>query len=473
MQEATDRLATRTVENGSKAVQKAAVDVLKSQVGTEASVMAADGKSPEEIQSAAQASYAEKLVNHNVIDQDLATEMAAGVRDLRGFETAGELSPATIAAYTQYLEFTKGDRATDKYMADMFSKHPEALTFFQMATEFDLGSADTDRALRLAAKQLSDPPTSEHYVSALSEINSTEWLDNAMEHFTKETGLTGFWNTVLGRSSPGLREDAEAVSADEGLRTAITANARTQMALTPQITPDAAMRQATAQAHRQGANIFGNYVQAPRGETMLGMAGMEGEDHRALNEAVQDALIANLDQLPKSAMESIRFAARSDKMFVPGEVTDEMLIDARDWIITMTPVEGDMHVVMQPREAVIDNWSKALLGSGNQTDLDALAMTVEFSLKEAGAAWNAKELEPTVFGNMLNATVDHLKGNFTALSENEMGPVFGNTPTQDEGPGPEFGPERPNSAGTFEEQPSELQDLGKTFLGITLGDIFK
>ena len=358
-------------------------------------------------------------MNANAVDTELATNMAAAVVDVRGWDLNGDLPDEAVAAYATYLEFVRGEQATNAYMNRMFADKPEALDFFRTVQANEHGSADTTSAIRKAAMFTAEPETMEAAQRKVNEMNADGFMEEAVTEFTREAGLRGNWfQQWFGDAlvQPDNNRDAEAVVNDPKLKSFINDATRTSVALIPGIDPKAAMQRAVGEAMNRGAPILGNFVVSPTGTDLYQIAGIsKTEGGEAINEAVQEAIIDNFGTLPESAQESIMFALRGKFRSHPemghGFVGDPNLpakseISAESWRLETTNVEGDIIMRVYPAEATIDNWSKIFFGSGNQMDTAAMSQPIVFSLSEAGAAWNEKQNAVTPGDELLNSLVD-------------------------------------------------------------------
>ena len=421
-------LSTGTLDDAPATVQAAGIKQLQARVGQAVRADVEQGAvPPAQAASVAAQRYAQELVASNAVDPTLANEMAASVVDTRGWGVDGDLPQEAVAAYATYLEFVKGEQATDAYMNRMFADKPEALAFFRSAEAMDVGSSDTTSALRTAARLRDEPAQMDAVIARMETLNSSSFMDETVEEFTRQAGLMGNWaQRRLGRLTTSAQQDADAdaLAADPKLQNYLDAATRTVIAQVPGITTEAARKHAVGQALNVGTAVMGNFIAAPTGTTVYELSGIskdEGPD--AINEAVQDAILDNLDQLPESAQKSIVFAMREGWRSLaahsaPGSeffgvaAGDEMSrkdITSANWDIHTVNIDGDIQFFVSPNKATIDNWSKIFLGSGNQLDVAALDQTIQFSLSEAGQAWNAREQEPSVADNATNAFVDTVR----------------------------------------------------------------
>jgi len=436
--EALRALSTGTLDDASPKVQAAGIKQLQARIGEEVRADVDSGAVPVAQAAAAAAQrYTQELVASNAVDPTLANEMAASVVDTRGWGVDGDLPQEAITAYATYLEFVKGERATDAYMNRMFADKPEALAFFRSAEAMDVGSSDTTTALRTAARLRDEPARLDAVIARMETLNSSSFMEDAVEEFTRQSGLMGNWvQRRLGRLTTSAQQDADAdtLATDTKLRSYLDSATRAVVAQVPGITPEAARKHAVGQALNAGAAVMGNFIVAPTGTTVYELAGIskdEGPD--AINTAVQDAILDNLDQLPESARNSIVFAMRQGPQSLmtrssPGSeffgiaAGDEMSrkdITSADWDIHTINTDGDIQFFVTPNKATIDNWSKILLGSGNQLDVAAMSQPIQFSLSEAGRAWNMRENAPSAADDLTNSFVDSLRSFGAALADPE------------------------------------------------------
>lgn len=415
--DARQALTNGTLNDQSKDVQKAGFNIVKQEISSEVD---ADDSVPDHLKDAEKTTrLVSRLVQANAVDTELATNMAAAVVDVRGWDLNGDLPDEAVAAYATYLEFVRGEQATNAYMNRMFADKPEALDFFRTVQANEHGSADTTSAIRKAAMFTAEPETMEAAQRKVAEMNADGFMEEAVTEFTREAGLRGNWfqqwfgNALV---QPDNNRDAEAVVKDPKLKSFINDATRTAVALVPGIDPKAAMKRAVGEAMNRGAPILGNFVVSPTGTDLYQIAGIsKAEGGEAINEAVQEAIIDNFGTLPESAQESIMFALRGKFRAHPemahGFVGDPDLpakaeISAESWRLETTNVEGDVIMRVYPTEATIDNWSKIFFGSGNQMDIAAMSQPIVFSLSEAGAAWNEKRNAMTPGDELLNSFVD-------------------------------------------------------------------
>lgn len=433
--DAQQALGNRTLNKKDKKTQKAGMGILQDQTVQEVDALVTSGDlSLEQRNGEAQKIYAHKLVSHNVVDTELAGQMAAAVVDVRGWDLKGEMPDEAIAAYANFLEFTKGDRATAGYMERMFKDNPEALTFFYNAQAYDTGSADTTAALRTAARAHTDPVTQQAMIEKQAKMNADGFLEGAQAEFVKEAGLDGNWfQRTLGRwtTNSQMQADRTAVENDPRLTKFLDDATRRLVALTRgNITPEAAQQRSVGQAMNQGAAVLGNFLVAPVGETMHSMTGIaEGKGPEAINEAVQMGILNAFNtQLPESARKSIAHALSTQATLdqrleaidtSPTGSPDSLWMDAisaANFDIQAIPIEGDMQLFVTPTQATIDGWFS------NPQDVDTLGMTLQFSLSEAGDMWNAEDQKPSGADVAINTLVDFFRPDL------EPAP----TPTQEE-----------------------------------------
>jgi hypothetical protein len=413
-------LTNGTLNDQSKDVQKAGFNIVKQEISNEVD---ADDSVPDHLKDAEKTTrLVSRLVQANAVDTELATNMAAAVVDVRGWDLNGDLPDEAVAAYATYLEFVRGEQATNAYMNRMFADKPEALDFFRTVQANEHGSADTTSAIRKAAMFTAEPETMEAAQRKVNEMNADGFMDDAVTEFTREAGLRGSWfQQWFGDAmvQADNNRDAAAVVEDPKLKSFINDATRTAVALIPGIDPKAAMKRAVGEAMNRGAPILGNFVVAPTGTDLYQIAGIsKAEGGTAINEAVQGAIIDNFDTLPESAQESIMFALRGEagnfmgamlNTYATGEFRDRPApgeISAESWRLETTNVEGDIIMRVYPTEATIDNWSKIFLGSGNEMDIAAMSQPIIFSLSEAGAVWNEKQNAETTTDSILNSFVD-------------------------------------------------------------------
>ncbi len=151
----------------------------------------------------------------------------------------------------------------------------------------------------------------------------------------------------------------------------------------------------------------------------------EGKGPEAINEAVQMGILnAYNTQLPESARESIAHALYTSATLEqrlaaidasPDGSPDSLWMDAisaENFDIQAIPIEGDMQLFVTPKKATIDRLSTAFtlgFGTGDVQDVAALGMTLEFSLSEAGALWNAEDQKPSGGDRAVNNLVDFFR----------------------------------------------------------------
>lgn len=424
-EEARRRLGTGTLDDGNAKVRAAGAAMLKQTIANDVQERVSQGEiRPEQMEAVATKQYVSELIQRNATDTELANQLSAAIQDTRGWGIEGDLPDDAVDAYGTYLEFVRGEQAPAGYMNRMFADQPEALAFFRTVQSLDTGSADTTTALRAAARMRDEPERMDAAITKQQTMNSDGFAQDALDDFAREAGLQGNWvQRRFGRltTTPQQDADADALMEDPKLRTFLENASRTQIALVPGITPEAARKYAVGQALNQGAPILGNFVLAPTGSTVYDIAGISrAEGPEALNEIVQDAIVENFDQLPKSARESIMFALRSEAGNISGAIIETFgvgvseapavgEISAETWRLETTAIEGDIVMQVFPTQATIDNWSKIVLGSGNKPDVAAMGTPITFSLSEAGASWNEKENAPSLADDAVNALVDFLR----------------------------------------------------------------
>jgi hypothetical protein len=174
-----------------------------------------------------------------------------------------------------------------------------------------------------------------------------------------------------------------------------------------------------------GAPIMGNFVTTSADTSVYELSGIDKSNGpEAINEAVMLMTLERFKtQVPEPAQESILFAIHDtfmDKATAgltgiagQGEVLAPTDVNANNFSIQTMQIDGDMVFRVSPNVATMDRWPKWLTGlfggTGNFTDVDALGIEMEFTLSEAGAMWNKRNLEPTVKDNTVNAIADGLR----------------------------------------------------------------
>lgn len=405
---------------------------------------------PAQEASAASALYSKKLVASGAVDKELAADMAAGVlpEAIAVWSTDGELPEQAIRSYAQFLDLRRGARASDEYLTRMFQDHPEALMFFRTVEAVDAGNADTSDALRSAARLKTDPVFAKNVAATKEKLLSGEVMDDAVEAVIRESGAMGNRVTrIFGRLMTSAQQDAQADSManDPSLRNQIETRMNVLAVQYPHAPVDALQKQAIGEVQQNGTALAGTWVKAPSGTTLHGLAGIdpkEGPD--ALNDAVLDATIKGVQDLPdqvkeymklkmgdKFDMEDSEFEQITDSILfgLQGEAASELeaitmmatrtptrgMVNPENFDFQYVPIDGDMVVRVSPKRAVINRWF------GDEEDLDTQGLTFQFTLSDAGKAWNEKDAEVSAGEQGLNALADILMGEgFVPATAEEM-----------------------------------------------------
>lgn len=459
--EAAHRISTNTLAGTTdKNVLKAGFKQMQTQTVADIKQKVAAGEIPTEIAaSAANAEYSKRLVASGAVDTNMAADMAAGVlpEAISSWSLDGELPEQAVRSYAQFLDLRKGGNASDEYLTRMFKDHPEALMFLRTVEAVDTGNADTTDALRTAARLKTDPVFAKKVAATKEKLLSGEVMDDAVEAVIRESGAMGNWVTRrFGRLMTSAQQDAQADSMreDMSLRAQIMTRMSVLAAQYPHAPADALQKQAIGEVQQNGTALAGTWVKAPSGTTLYGLAGIdpkEGPD--ALNDAVLDATIKGIEGLPEQVkeymklemgdefdMEDAEFEKITDSILfgMRGEATSELeaiemratgaptraMISPENFDFQYVPIDGDMVVRVSPKKAVIDRWSKLYtlgFGTGNVEDLDTQGLTFQFTLGDAGEAWNDRDTSASVGDDVLNAFVDAFRGpGFQPATDEEM-----------------------------------------------------
>ncbi len=396
-------VSRNSLGTGSAAERKAGVKLLEQEVlsGLEQAGVTAD-----QLPAKANAAMTKALVQNDVVDEVRASQIRASLA--RPVDDKGKVSPGAIEAVSFFMDLKRGANASPEYLTKMFKGDEKTLTFLLNVEEAMGGDAGSvEIAINNAVKRRDDPVTREMIKQRQAQMANGTYINKVTEQIVEASGLTdSIWNRTMNMFSSTWEadmlddEERDRVLQDSGLKAIVDQEVRSFAALHPDASPSTAAAIVAGQVAERGAIMGSSFVVAPPGKTMREVMGINSKEANVENTAINAYITENGKELFGEAVWN-DIGPSLIKSLIGTDATPGGNAGSNVPRFTVEHINGVLLIHPASKHyAFEDGWFFDKNASMPE------AAPVSIPAAEVGKWYNAKQQEPTLFDNALNAIVD-------------------------------------------------------------------